>query len=154
MKREFKVGDTVRVKPIEHFFKSDECWAEDVAGQTFHVVDCDSDRATGIVIYYLDDDYGYMYEDWMLEPVSSKVKVRKIRADKTDNVNHPIHYNQGGIECIDAMRASQGDDSVVDFCVCNAFKYIFRAKHKNGLEDLKKSRWYIDYAIQLAEKQD
>lgn len=56
----------------------------------------------------------------------------------TDNVNHPPHYETNGIECIDAMKAAQGVSAVQDFCICNAFKYIWRHKHKNGAEDIKK----------------
>lgn len=66
-----------------------------------------------------------------------------------DNVNHPSHYETGHIECIDAMLASQGVEAVKQFCVCNAFKYIWRYSHKNGIEDLQKARWYIDMRIML-----
>lgn len=66
-----------------------------------------------------------------------------------DNVNHPNHYCDGGIECIDAMIAAMGADAVKDFCVCNAFKYLFRHKRKNGIEDLQKARWYITKYIEL-----
>ena len=31
------------------------------------------------------------------------------------------------------------------FCLCNAFKYLWRYKNKNGAEDIKKARWYLDY---------
>lgn len=63
---------------------------------------------------------------------------------ETDNVNHPSHYTQGGIECIDAMVAAFGKEAVSNFCLCNAFKYIWRAKHKNGEEDIDKALWYLD----------
>ncbi len=66
----------------------------------------------------------------------------------TDNVNHPAHYTQGGIECIDALAAAtinlQGLEAV---CTANAIKYLWRWKGKNGVEDLKKARWYIDRLI-------
>lgn len=60
-----------------------------------------------------------------------------------DSVNHPSHYETNGIECIDAMTAAQGVSAVQDFCICNAFKYIWRHKHKNGAEDIKKAVWYL-----------
>lgn len=66
-----------------------------------------------------------------------------------DNVNHPAHYNQGGIECIDAMISAFGNASVMDFCALNAFKYIFRHKQKGGLEDMKKAAWYIGKYLEL-----
>ena len=60
-----------------------------------------------------------------------------------NNVDHPSHYNQGGIECIDAMVAAYGKQAVGYFCLCNAFKYVFRCEHKGGHEDLDKAVWYI-----------
>lgn len=69
-----------------------------------------------------------------------------------DAVNHPSHYCTGGIECIDVIKAtSQGMDGIEAFCHGNAMKYLFRWKQKNGLEDLKKARWYIDKLIEIQE---
>ena len=70
-----------------------------------------------------------------------------------DSVNHPSHYETNGIECIDAMEAAQGADAVQDFCICNAFKYVWRHKHKNGAEDIKKAVWYLNKWLEL-EGQD
>lgn len=48
-----------------------------------------------------------------------------------DNVNHPSHYNQGGIECIDAIASAVCDlDGVEAFCTANAIKYLWRWKNK------------------------
>ena len=58
-----------------------------------------------------------------------------------NNVNHPEHYNAGGYECIEVMEANFGKDKVQDFCLLNAFKYLWRADRKNGLEDIKKATW-------------
>lgn len=69
-----------------------------------------------------------------------------------DSVNHPEHYTQGGIECIDAMQAAFGKQSVMEFCLCNAFKYCFRCKHKNSqTEDVKKAVWYLNKWLELKE---
>ena len=68
-----------------------------------------------------------------------------------DAVNHPKHYTQGGIECIDAMVAAFGEDVVADYCIVNAFKYIWRYKHKNGNEDIDKAHWYINKYKALKE---
>jgi hypothetical protein len=43
------------------------------------------------------------------------------------------------------MELVFGANAVRGFCLCNAFKYMWRYKHKNGLEDLKKAQWYMDY---------
>ena len=63
----------------------------------------------------------------------------------SDNVNHPSHYEAStSIECIEAMEITFGKANVAVFCVLNAYKYIWRHKHKNGLEDLEKAQWYLD----------
>jgi len=64
--------------------------------------------------------------------------------NQIDMVNSPPHYTNGEIECIDAMIASQGIDAVKNFCICNAFKYIWRTKYKNGIEDINKAIWYLN----------
>ncbi|WP_302421087.1 DUF3310 domain-containing protein [uncultured Megasphaera sp.] len=76
-----------------------------------------------------------------------------VKEDKgNDAVNHPSHYCQDGIECIDVIKATTKDLSAFDaFCQGNAMKYLFRWQFKNGAEDLKKARWYID---KLLEKWD
>lgn len=63
-----------------------------------------------------------------------------------DNVNHPSHYEGNtSLECIDCMRLAMGRNAVLNFCLCNAFKYLWRYKNKNGAEDIKKAKWYLDY---------
>lgn len=72
---------------------------------------------------------------------------------ESDIVNSPAHYTQGGIEAIEGIAAAtaglEGLDAV---CTGNAIKYFWRWKHKNGVEDLKKAKWYIEYLIQHLEK--
>ena len=64
-----------------------------------------------------------------------------------DNVNHPYHYEgTTSIECIESMEIVFGKFNVAVFCIVNAYKYIWRHKHKNGLEDLEKAKWYLDRA--------
>lgn len=77
-----------------------------------------------------------------------------LEAVKPDPVNRPAHYTSGGIECIDAMQAAFGADAVKDFCLCNAFKYLWRHRNKNGVEDLKKARWYLNRLITEMEVTD
>lgn len=61
-----------------------------------------------------------------------------------EQVNHPSHYNQGEIECIDAMLAAYGKEAVSYFCLLNAFKYLWRCENKSKhQEDLEKAIWYI-----------
>jgi hypothetical protein len=65
-----------------------------------------------------------------------------------DVVNNPKHYNQDyDIECIDAIRASLGL-GFGNYLQGNIIKYIWRHKYKNGVEDLRKARWYLDRLIE------
>ena len=61
----------------------------------------------------------------------------------TDPVNHPEHYTSGNIECLDAIKSALGDNYKY-YVQGNLIKYIWRFNHKNGLEDLKKARFYLD----------
>ena len=69
-----------------------------------------------------------------------------------DMVNHPSHYESGKYECIDVMLETQGKEDLMAFCLCNAFKYLYRHKNKNGIEDIKKAKWYLDKYIDMAEE--
>jgi len=69
-------------------------------------------------------------------------------ADDKDMVNSPSHYTQGSIECIDAIeQVVSGLDGMEAMCTGNAIKYLWRWKHKNGVEDLKKAVWYLQRMI-------
>lgn len=69
----------------------------------------------------------------------------------SDNVNHPSHYETGKYECIDVMLETQGIEAVKNFCICNAFKYLYRHENKNGVEDVRKAKWYLDKYLELVE---
>ena len=74
--------------------------------------------------------------------------VEKAYNEVNDNVNHHTHY-QGKNECIDVMIAMFGKEAVKHFCMCNAYKYRFRADKKNGSEDIAKAEWYETKLIEL-----
>lgn len=65
---------------------------------------------------------------------------------KRDMVNHPAHYNHG-IECIDYIESHD-----LNFNEGNVVKYVTRHRWKNGLEDLKKAKWYLDREIAKYER--
>ena len=71
-----------------------------------------------------------------------------------DFVNHPPHYQtKNGLETIDVIEAFTEDLTGAEATnTGNVIKYICRWKHKNGLEDLKKARWYLDRLIAHVEK--
>ena len=82
-------------------------------------------------------------------------KCRWIPKDAPDIVNHPVHYEQScSLKCIQVMELVFGAEAIKHFCMCNAFKYMWRYKHKNGLEDLKKARWYLTYASEYVSLGD
>lgn len=67
-----------------------------------------------------------------------------------DNVYSPAHYADScSIECIDTMIIAFGYEETITYCIINAYKYIWRWKNKNGIEDLKKADWYLDKAAEL-----
>lgn len=73
-----------------------------------------------------------------------------------DYVNHPAHYQtRSGLEVIDIINAATEDLVGIEaVCVGNAIKYLCRWKKKNGVEDLKKARWYLDRLITVKEKEN
>lgn len=71
-----------------------------------------------------------------------------------DVVSRPQHYASTSIECIDAMVETQGPEAVKDFCICNAFKYLWRHNSKNGDEDVRKANWYLNKAVELMDKEE
>lgn len=81
--------------------------------------------------------------------VSEEVE-EEITAD-FDVVERPRHYASTSIECIDAMKETQGVEATKQFCICNAFKYLWRHNAKNGDEDIKKASWYLNKAVSLME---
>ena len=66
-----------------------------------------------------------------------------------DTVNHPEHYESGSYECIDEMIAVFGMSVVANFCLCNVWKYRYRALLKGSEEDMKKSDGYMCKYIDL-----
>lgn len=66
-----------------------------------------------------------------------------------DVVNHPSHYTNGKVECIDAIEsATVGKTGIEAVCVANVIKYLWRYEDKNGLEDIKKAQWYLNKLIE------
>lgn len=67
-------------------------------------------------------------------------------------IYHPNHYADGKYECLEVMTDVFGKEVIKDFCVCNAFKYIWRHKKKGGDQDLEKAANYL--RIYLGMKSD
>ena len=75
---------------------------------------------------------------------------------KTDNVNHPEHYQTTkGLEAIDVIEAFTEDLTGIEaVATANVIKYILRWKKKNGLEDIKKAMWYLQLLLDRLDAED
>jgi len=62
-----------------------------------------------------------------------------------DQINNPVHYNHSGIECIEAIEAmTENMSGATAPHAANVLKYLWRHEYKNGLEDIRKAKWYLD----------
>ena len=69
-------------------------------------------------------------------------------------VSHPAHYQSNtGLEVIDVIEAFTFDLKGIEAVdTANVIKYICRWKAKNGLQDLRKAKWYLTHLIEHIEK--
>ncbi|MBO0602721.1 DUF3310 domain-containing protein [Sporosarcina sp. E16_3] len=75
-----------------------------------------------------------------------------VNQTQADAVHSPQHYTQGGVEVIDIIRqATDGAGGFEGLCLGNVIKYTMRYRHKNGVEDLRKARVYLDWLIDELE---
>ena len=78
--------------------------------------------------------------------------MKKLTTSKFDDVNYPQHYNEGGIEAIDAIKASMSSLEFKGYLKGNALKYMWRYTYKdNPVEDLRKAKWYLEKLIESNE---
>ena len=139
----FKIGD--RVVTYEP-----EIVISEYAGIVGRVVDVLEDF---LHIEYPDGEIQISYpeDDKLQHAPEMEIPV----ADKkplVSNVEHPSHYNQDGIECIEAIKASLGKEFPA-YCKGNVMKYLWRYQYKNGLEDLKKAQVYLKWMVEAVEKE-
>jgi len=102
--------------------------------------------------------FGFSPQNWTSSLVERDVENRrkaeaaiKDRFTTADAVEHPAHYTQGGIECIEVLEQLAADGH--DFRILNAIKYLWRYRHKGGNESLRKAVWYIDRVLSDSEKE-
>lgn len=141
-KRDYYIGnDKIAVKG-DYVTLTDE--GDVVNNRTGLTVNHRSDIVKDIIYFQLLHDHDVF--------VSPELKeVQKIMKEKEfDEVKNPKHYTQGDIQCIDAMIAAYGKEAVMYFCQCNAFKYQWRFKDKNGIQDIEKAQWYQNKYIELS----
>ena len=72
---------------------------------------------------------------------------------KKDMVNHPPHYTQGSVECIDAIESALGTEGYIAFLRGQVVKYIWRLGLKDsGLQEAKKALWYLERLTKVLDK--
>ena len=111
------------------------------------------------IFHKMSDDMLNKCYNWYkeLDPASCENVEAKCYNEEPDidMVNHPVHYTQGGIECIDALKAATVSKTGIEaVCTANVIKYLWRYEEKNGIEDVKKARWYIDRLIKELEEKE
>lgn len=78
------------------------------------------------------------------EKFTTKDVLKQVKADQ---INHPKHYTQGNIECLDAIKESLTQEGYKGYLKGNIMKYLWRYEYKNGYEDLGKANFYLDKLI-------
>ena len=72
--------------------------------------------------------------------------------ENKEMVNHPSHYCQGDMECIEGLIGAFGKKEVATFCKINAMKYIWRLGHKDEeAQEIGKIKWYLDKYLELTQ---
>lgn len=113
------------------------------------MTDCDCDNTC--VIRELCESVCGSFDNHEKECTEAYEIIKGLPLVPDDAVNHPSHYNQGKFECIDVMVETFGKEAAKNFCLLNAFKYIWRTGEKNGAEDVKKAVWYLNKFLLLEE---
>ena len=134
----FNVGDRVRVQSS----------ASSMDGMVCVVTSTNAGMRSPYFVESKDISRGSWFSEYELAMIEPAPVVKECLT--TDSVNHPPHYNQGGIECIEAIKAALGD-GFVSYLRGNCIKYLWRCEHKGGIEDLKKAAFYLDRAIKEME---
>ena len=148
---DYKVGDLVKIE--EGAFG----WDYSPDGEVVEIAEVFDDKS--FICFYDFDYYHFAYDDIDHEATEKLGNLKEAGElhkeitsdDFISNVDHPSHYNQSGIECIEAIKATLGDN-YQDYCKGNVIKYLWRYKYKNGLEDLKKAQWYLNSMVNALEE--
>lgn len=96
-------------------------------------------------------------EEWDAINKKRRAQVRRVKeelnaekkASQTDkDAINPNHYKGNGIECIEYIKERLNSDAFLGYLNGNVIKYTHRWQDKNGIEDLRKARWYLDRLIE------
>lgn len=147
----FKAGDRVRVLRLNtnevDFYATLKDYND---GHPFILSDCSDGRFECCSVFKPNTgEVGLNRWDYYILAEDEEDTEEPVIQHTTDPVNHPDHYNYGEIEIIDFIdQVSEHYNPVVAVHIANAIKYLSRAPHKNGKEDIEKARWYIERAYQ------
>ena len=122
----------------------------------FNPIESNADTSDRSVVMECKD--GVCPVPWAVEPTPAPVEEHKAAVESSprkqeDLVNHPSHYTEGEIECIEAIEAALTPEEFRGYCKGNLLKYGWRERHKGGTESLRKGQWYLDRLIKFDEAQ-
>ena len=140
-KSEYSEGMTVVGKVIELEYNEDGKNTATIESMPFQRYTVTDDN-------YFDywNDYMESKTEYIGKRKSNDVQQRK----RKDAVNHPSHYMLGNHEVKDivSLVADKYHKGSVAHNIASALEYQMRAPEKNGLEDIKKARKCLDFAIE------
>ena len=90
-------------------------------------------------------------------PSYAEEQLANAEKPKKDMINHPPHYTQGEIECIEAIKYINNKlhtEGYEGYCLGNFIKYIWRCNFKNGWEDIDKAIFYLNELLTEQRKDD
>lgn len=131
-------------KNMDDDFCTWHCPLNDVIGDDTYCYTLDSDLPCDI-----DRNYDILVKAGCIKDEAHE-RFMNIR----DAVHSPSHYCKGGIECIDAIRASMTKEAFAGYCKGNVIKYVFRYEQKGGKESLEKASVYLKWLIETAESEE
>jgi len=141
---EFKVGDVVKIVGNSY----------DGVFDLGDIVVVSRVLEYAVTVTYDGFEQDYAPEDLVLFAKPRKpVELKSLSISNPDNVNHPSHYNESGIECIEAIRATLGSEFPA-YCKGNVMKYLWRYQYKNGIEDIKKAQVYLNWMVEYLEEKE
>ncbi len=100
-----------------------------------------------------EDSFKDMMDKLMTKAMVEYAEVARVPTAPTpdhDTIHSPPHYTQGGIECIDALQAALTPEEYRGALKANVIKYLWRERHKGGVESLRKAAWYLARLIKAS----
>ena len=103
-----------------------------------------------------EEFYAKTWEDWkVMDPLTDTkgniIPPLEYGGLTDDPVNHPSHYTEGEIECIEAICAQLTLEEYRGYLKGAIAKYVWREKHKGGKESLRKAQWYLQRLLELTD---